>query len=67
MAARDLMRGEGVANLTLVGTLISVAANSLLNAAAVAAKIEGGITIGSAADAAVQTFLIEGCRPGVCP
>ncbi len=62
MAARDLLQWQGVANLGVRGTLMSIAANSLLNGAAVAATLETGITIGAGLDASYQTFIAGNCR-----
>jgi hypothetical protein len=62
MAAGDLLRGQGVANLGVRGTLISVAANSVLNGAAGAVALEAGISIGAGLDAAYQTFVAKNCN-----
>jgi RHS repeat-associated protein len=62
MAARALARGTGVANLTIAGTIGSLALNTLGNGALVAASLEGGIIVGSAASALGQALAGE-CPP----
>ena len=62
MAARALARGTGVANLTIARTIGSLALNSLVNGALVAASLEGGIIVGSAASALGQALAGE-CPP----
>jgi len=62
MAARALAGGTGVANLTIGRTIASVALNSLVNGALVAASLEGGIIVGSAASALGQALAGE-CPP----
>ena len=62
MAARDLLQGQGVANLGVRGTVMSVAANSLVNGAAVIVTLKTGITIGAGLDASYQTFIAGNCR-----
>jgi len=61
-AARALAGGTGVANLTIGRTIASVALNSLVNGALVAASLEGGIIVGSAASALGQALAGE-CPP----
>ena len=60
MAAEDLLIGQGVANLGVGGTLMSVAANSVVNGVLVALALESGIIVGSALDAAAETFVPYG-------
>ena len=62
MAWRPLLAGQGVANLSVAGTIASVAANAATNAAVATIALETGVVVGSAIDAAVQTFIF-----GVCP
>ncbi len=61
MALPDLIKGEGVANLGISGTLKSIAANSITNSALSTAALEAGVVIGSALDAAARNFW-----PGAC-
>ncbi len=61
MALPDLIKGEGVANLGISGTLKSIAANSIINSALSTAALEAGVVIGSALDAAARNFW-----PGAC-
>ena len=65
MAWRELITLQGVANLGLRGTLMSIAANSIVNTILATAALEVGIAIGSAMDAANQTWGPEGagCEP----
>ncbi len=62
MALPDLLRGQGVANLGIRGTLLSVGANSVVNGLLATAALEGGIVVGSLVDAALQTYLLSPCE-----
>lgn len=66
MAWRPLLAGQGVANLSLAGTITSVAANAVSNAAVATIALETGVVVGSAIDAAVQTFIFGACPSSPC-
>ena len=66
MAWRPLLAGLGVANLSVAGTIASVAANAVTNAAVATIALETGVVVGSAIDAAVQTFIFGACPSSPC-
>jgi RHS repeat-associated protein len=66
MAVGDLIRGQGVANLTIAETVLSVGLNSLGNAAVGTVALEVGIGIGSVARAgfdALSSGSLSSCPP----
>lgn len=66
MAFRPLLSGQGVANLSVAGTIASVAANTVTNAAIATVALETGVVVGSALDAAVHTFIFGACPSSPC-
>ncbi|MBX3122926.1 MAG: RHS repeat-associated core domain-containing protein [Nitrospira sp.] len=66
MAWRPLLAGQGVANLGVAGTIASVAANAVTNAAIATVALETGAIVGSAIDAAVQTYIFGACPSSPC-
>jgi hypothetical protein len=67
MALPSLLRGQGVANLTVGETIASVLANAATNTAVSVPALEAGIAIGSGIDAAVHTFVVGDAPPGFNP
>ena len=65
MAWRPILAGQGVANLSVAGTVASVAANAIVNGVVVTASLEVGIVMGSTINAAVQTLILGTC-PSSC-
>lgn len=61
-----MAQGTGVANLGVSGTLGSLALNTVVNGALVAAALEGGIIVGSAVSALGQLLAGE-CPPDPQP